>query len=333
MYRIQPGLPSSYILFRRCSPVRCYSRNMASALPLPSKPIHWILDWDGTITKRDTLDALVKIAAERKRGSPVMGNWKRVSAAYLSDSETALKTYAPSGKLPSSVREEKELLEHLAVVEQRSIDRVSESGIFEGLTGEQLDQGAANAIESGQVQIRTGYGDFFQTVHSRIGQKDGEADAFAILSLNWSRRFIAACLRAVGLNYDQLTWDSINSNELEGVESGKPASGRVNGGGASKIVWSRDKAVRLQTLRQKPSTKDVPVVYVGDSWTDFECLLAADLGICIRDDPMTSTQQKLAESLERVGISCPRLQNAKDENHVVWVQDFREIQNWVNAAR
>ena len=76
-----------------------------------------------------------------------------------------------------------------------------------------------------------------------------------------------------------------------------------------------------------------PKVYIGDSWTDIESLLAADLGICIRDDPMGSSQRKLAEALERLSIPCPRLRDweQNDEPSVVWVSDFGEIMDWIET--
>ncbi|KAI9839604.1 MAG: hypothetical protein M1819_002230 [Sarea resinae] len=45
------------------------------------------------------------------------------------------------------------------------------------------------------------------------------------------------------------------------------------------------------------------VVYVGDSITDLECLVeCADVGICVRDERMGSTQRGLARALEEVGV-------------------------------
>ena len=72
------------------------------------------------------------------------------------------------------------------------------------------------------------------------------------------------------------------------------------------------------------------IVYIGDSWTDFECLLAADLGICTHDDPPTSTQRKLMDSFQRVGVHCPHMQDLKeaDDWGVVWAEDFTEILQW-----
>ncbi|KAF2242690.1 hypothetical protein BU26DRAFT_130521 [Trematosphaeria pertusa] len=306
---------------------------MAPSLPSPSGPIHWVLDWDGTITKRDTLDALVNIATECKPNEPISENWKRVTQAYLSDYEATLKNRTPRDKLPSTISEEKTLLKILEEVEQRSLDRVAESGIFKGVTAKQLEDGAATAIESGRVEMRQGCVEFLQHVHSRIEHPNDDADAISIVSVNWSQRFIAGCLKASHIDCEQTPLRSIFANELEGVSGNEPSSGRICAGRDLRILSSHDKLVCLKTLRRNSSRKGkpLPVVYVGDSWTDFECLIAADLGICIRDEPMTSTQKKLADSLIGVGIQCLHLREAQkaDNWEVVWAHDFQEIKEWM----
>ena len=51
------------------------------------------------------------------------------------------------------------------------------------------------------------------------------------------------------------------------------------------IKTSLDKLRRLLKIKNSHGTlESQPLIYVGDSITDFECLLEADLGICIRDD-------------------------------------------------
>jgi hypothetical protein len=110
----------------------------------------------------------------------------------------------------------------------------------------------------------------------------------------------------------------------------------------SRILSSRDKLHRFSQT-SAPNEKGVPVprIYIGDSWTDFECLLAADLGICIRDEPMTEAQRKLEDSFRRVGIRCCWLLDLVDreevevgveEGCVVWVRDFGEINVWLQGG-
>lgn len=82
-----------------------------------------------------------------------------------------------------------------------------------------------------------------------------------------------------------------------------------------------------------------PIVYVGDSWTDIEALLAADLGICVRDEPLGESQRQLTDALERVGVRCLRLRELGEwrvgegrgeegGGRVVWVRDWEEIREF-----
>ncbi|KAF2644278.1 hypothetical protein P280DRAFT_466933 [Massarina eburnea CBS 473.64] len=288
-------------------------------------PIHWILDFDGTITKRDTLNTLVNISAQNRPDSNVLAEWKRVSQAYMDDYKATMQNALPKDThRPSTIASEKLILGITEEVERRSLDRVSESRLFAGLTGTILYEGARRAVETGEVQLRDGFQDFFRHVQDK-------QHAFHILSVNWSQRFIAACLHASGTVLPQKL-SSVYSNELDGTEESMPSSGAIvpSSGNDSLIVSSRNKLSVLSHLREHEQT---PIVYIGDSWTDFECLLAADLGICIRDDPMTSTQRTLAESLERVGVKCAHLEeiNRIDHSAVFWTRDFHEVSAWLES--
>lgn len=300
------------------------------ALVDPTQSIHWILDWDGTITRRDTLDALVSISASSKPNSPVLDEWKRVSEAYMSDYTTTMKKLAPEGKLPETLEKERQVLLSLKSVEQASLDRVSSSGIFADLTKALLEEGARDVIGSKKVEIRKGFDEFL-----RFTQNRGH-DGLNLLSVNWSCCFIDACLRAAGT---PLQKSSIYANELDGIGSDSASHGHIGprGGVETSIISSGDKLEYMDQLREKYSESRnagidsrTPVVYVGDSWTDIECLLEADLGICIRDQPLGSSQKKLAERLESLGIHCPHLSVLSDADgrQVVWARDFAEIIAW-----
>ncbi|KAF1929676.1 uncharacterized protein M421DRAFT_4126 [Didymella exigua CBS 183.55] len=289
----------------------------------PTQPIHWILDWDGTITRRDTLDALVSIAASAKPGSPVLEEWKRVSEAYKDDYTAALEKLAPGDKLPSTVKEERKLLLALRNVEQTSLERVSASGIFAGLTQKLLEEGASNAIDSRKVEIRDGCTEFLQS------KRTNDYDSLDLLSVNWSRHFISSCLMAANTPVGH---DSIYANELDGIEANRTSHGIISPKGEAKIsiISSSDKLEYMTRLKEQDKRT---VVYVGDSWTDIECLLEADLGICIRDEPIGSSQKKLAERLQSLGVHCPHLSAStkSGERQVVWARDFADIQAWTNV--
>lgn len=285
------------------------------------QPIHWILDWDGTITRRDTLDALVSIAASAKPDSPVHEEWKRVSEAYMTDYTEALGQLAPDGRLPTTVQEERRLLQSLKSVEQASLARVSASGIFADLTQKLLEEGASNVINSKKVEIRNGFADFLQSKQTR------SHDTLDLLSVNWSRHFISSCLKAAGVSIDK---SSIYANELDGIESNYVSQGKISPehGSEMTIISSSDKLEYLTHLREQDNR---PIIYMGDSWTDIECLLEADLGICIRGEPIGSSQKKLAERLESLGVHCPHLSDWReaDEWQVVWAKDFAAVQAWL----
>jgi phosphoglycolate phosphatase-like HAD superfamily hydrolase len=290
---------------------------------LKKGPVHWILDWDGTITKKDTLDALVNIAASAKPTFPTQERWKSVVDAYMSDYSATLEKFVPNGVLPTTIEEESQLLRDLKVVEQRSLDRVFESKIFERVTRETLEKGATKATEAGEVALRPGCVVLLQSV---LALKD---DKLHVLSVNWSRHFISSCLKANGAELDS---DLIFANELDGIAEGEPSTGQISPDDHIKIISSGDKLRYLERMREE---NPAPIVYVGDSWTDIECLLAADLGICIRNEPMGSSQKKLAEALERLGVMCPHIldQSGAAQSQIVWAKDFTEISKWMKDRR
>jgi hypothetical protein len=338
----------------------------------PGRAITWVVDFDGTLTKHDTLDTLVDIAVTSKPDKPISVAWEYATKSYLADYSAALKEHAPDGKLPTTIIGERKLLKDLRAVEKKSIERVSSSEIFKDLTAAQLKSGAAKAIESGEVEMRAGSKEFVRYIWTRIDQQNLDFDLLNILSVNWSQRFISRCLQAA--KFDLGTWlpmlgdallggsnkqyglsknkqlqkqlairfreaeDAalyripIYSNEIEGLERGNKSTGKICAQGSHEIISSFDKLKYLQNMRHlNPYTmKPIPIVYVGDSWTDFECLLAAELGICIRDEPKTSSQKALEDSLNRLDIYCPHISDWEDidEWGIVWAKDFVEIKQW-----
>jgi phosphoglycolate phosphatase-like HAD superfamily hydrolase len=276
------------------------------------RPTHFILDFDGTITQSDTLDTLVSIAASSKPSFPTQERWKAVVDAYISDYTATLETLGP---LPTTVEGEKKLLGDLKVVEQRSLDRVFKARIFEDVTRGVVEEGAERAVRGGELRLRDACVEFLKSVLA-----SGE-DTLHVLSVNWSRHFIASCFKAAGVLVDPAV---ILANELEGIEDGRPSTGEISPDGSMKIVTSGDKLRYLEQMRQQGNAR---IVYVGDSWPDIECLLAADVAICIRDEPVGSSQRKLAEALERIGVPCPRMldHGGRGQSQVVWAKDFSEI--------
>ncbi|KAH9860694.1 hypothetical protein J1614_012026 [Plenodomus biglobosus] len=295
----------------------------------PRSSIHWVLDFDGTITQHDTLDALVSIAASTKPSFPTQERWSQVKQAYLEDYTSTLSRLTPDGTMPSTIREEKALLHQLRAVEQRSLARVSASEIFTGLTWSQLHTGTHHAIaqEAAKIIPRTAFSSFYH-------QTTTTPDKISLLSVNWSSHFLRACLAAFLSSphptaaASTLTILSNDIDTLSPTTPHAPSSGHI----IPRILSSADKLQHLTRLRNADAANR-PVVYVGDSWTDIEALLAADLGICIRDEPMGGSQRQLAEALERLGVECARLgegarESESESGGVVWVRGWEEIGVW-----
>lgn len=197
------------------------------------------------------------------------------------------------------------------------------------------------------------------------GEGDRRIGRIDIISVNWSQRFIASSLEAAvpalqgrtccapSYSYDgskpapvhsQTATDhnnaptsnsiSVFANELSGLASNHPSTGILCAPSSPRIITSLDKLAHLQNLRNLSPATDMPLVYVGDSRTDLECLLAADDGICMRDEPMGSSQRELRDVVAGLGFACVhvgewRADGAGGGRKVVgWARDFREIEDW-----
>ena len=262
------------------------------------KALHWVIDWDGTMTQEDTLSVLVQIAQDAKPGENIRASWQQVTQAYLADYNAALQHLGVFQNPPTTLEQVSAHLRELTAVEQRSIDRVSASAIFRGLSAEAIDAGAAKAIATKQVVLRRDLLKFLQVIKKREKDAGHGPDTVDIVSVNWSKRFITSCLNAALPNQRAIPHINVYANELEGINEGRPSDGTLCAPGSPKIISSADKLARLQALRAQYPAHEA-IVYVGDSMTDIECILAADLGICMRDTPkMNVAQQQLSDTLK-----------------------------------
>ncbi|KAK7625529.1 hypothetical protein IWX48DRAFT_314168 [Phyllosticta citricarpa] len=298
--------PSSAALFHRL--------HMAFA-PLP---IHLILDWDGTLTAKDTLHFLGQISAEHavKDAAPPSSSWDDIVKAYVDDLDAHVKAYRPSSSERTTIAEEKAWLTSLEDVDLRSVRRVEDAGLFTGITADTVSQGAAKAVGSGQLQLRKGWENLLFRNEGNEGILRGK---ISILSVNWSATFIreallhaayeTKALQSTLMNADVLRRTmqniDISANEFEGLDGFEGSSGRLTKSGGKGIRTSQDKLERMPIPHKFGG--DELVIYVGDSCTDLEALLAADVGVCVRDEPMGSGQRELAETLERIGVPVHRL--------------------------
>jgi len=141
--------------------------------------------------------------------------------------------------------------------------------------------------------------------------------------------------RFVGYLQNQMV---VHANEIQGCDAERGSSGSLGGAEESDIRTSRDKIRRLPERCQDnleaethllPSGKQAKVIYVGDSDTDLECLLAADCGIYMQDEPLSSSQTALNEIMTRLHIPSQHVDqlevNDGDTHRLWWARDFDEV--------
>ncbi|KAJ4344853.1 uncharacterized protein N0V89_012597 [Didymosphaeria variabile] len=300
-------------------------------------PIQLILDWDGTLTKKDTLHLVAAIGYEHNRDKNLTP-WDDIVQAYISDYSQHKAFYTSSTESRKTVTEESEWLASLKDVERSSIERVKAAGIFKDVTKEDVISASRSAVRDGKLQLRPGWRKLL-AISEASQQQSSAAASLSIISVNWSATFIRACLQTALSNpsaSDAKFMDSIPvfANELPLEEIQR----------TPYICTSADKLARFEEVRGEDSCT---TFYVGDSATDFDCLVAADVGICIRDDPMGSGQKELKETLERLDFDVLRLspeaftesqggigvvggdRERRDRRKIWWVAGLDEVSKFV----
>lgn len=298
------------------------------------RPINLVLDWDGTITAKDTMFAYGKIAdirdARLNREQNESKMFEGFGKAWMNDYSKHEQAYSPRAHERKTVMQESLWLKSLSSVESSSADRVESSGFFAGVTYNDISIAARELLKEGAVSLRPGWQDLF--LRAQDGSSPKLISSISILSVNWSESFIRASLKAAasssGLDHRLHVLDNlpIAANEINGIHEPGGSSGRLTDASHAIIRTSFDK------LSNFPSRQGFLNIYVGDSATDFDCLLAADLGICIRDDPMGSSAKTLAETISRVGHMVPHVDDLKNwqqldtsESNLLWAKDLDQI--------
>lgn len=299
------------------------------------RPINLILDWDGTITAKDTMFAYGKVADIRDVRLNREQNGSRMfegfGTAWMDDYSKHEHSYSPKAQERKEVAQESAWLKSLSSVETSSAERVEKSGFFAGVTHSDISTAAEELLQDGAVTLRSGWQDLFLRAQDSSSPK--LISSISILSVNWSESFIRASLKAAATAsvpnsslLPALDYLVISANEISGLHEPGGSSGRLTDANHAIIRTSFDK------LENFPSRQECLNIYVGDSATDFDCLLAADLGICIRDDPMSSSAKTLAETMSRVGHVVQHIDNMKtwqqldgSKSNVFWAHDLNEI--------
>lgn len=98
-----------------------------------------------------------------------------------------------------------------------------------------------------------------------------------------------------------------NMSVLESLDTNTDADMTTNTDRNQHQSQSQNQNQNQSRSENENEDEKAMVVYIGDSATDLECLVAADVGVCIRDAPMGGSQRELAETCERVGVEVQDL--------------------------
>ncbi|KAI9657944.1 MAG: hypothetical protein M1821_002601 [Bathelium mastoideum] len=299
--------------------------------------VHLILDWDGTLTKQDTLHIVAQIGYSHNRDQNLTP-WDEIVQAYLSDYDHHEAVYKPVRKERKRIAEESEWLASLIDVERESIKRVQAAGVFAGVTKQDVSSASKSAIIDRRIELRNGWRELLSIAFDK-GDQASMSSPVSVISVNWSRTFIRTCLETAlqKTSGSEVDIDTIPicANEIYPDVEDK-----------STIYTSADKLAAFQKLRGAGSR---PTLYVGDTSTDFDCLVAADVGICVRNEIMSGGQKELKDTLERVGFELARLSptawtgigqgsknnsdfEIRENRRVWWVTDLMEIVRFIEES-
>lgn len=287
-----------------------------------------VIDFDGTITTKDTIDTLFNFALARQRkigGNDYTETWRNIIAKYSEDYGAHVQSYRPELKDRTGLREEILFQRSLGGVELRSFNRVSESGIFKGITHSEWEDAGRDAVRRKEdVIIRPGFIELVEQM------KNSDAK-WGILSVNFSASFIRGVMcAALGEEGGSQTQIISNISEEDGYVRGpKLDTGESHD---SLMTTSGDKLAVMKKLLARwgvpaASSQNLSkIIYFGDSGTDIECLTEDGVtGVALSEDG----NSKLLKTTERIGVRAHHIQtyNGGKGTHgeIWWAKDFHEV--------
>ncbi|KAI5795185.1 HAD-like domain-containing protein [Geopyxis carbonaria] len=291
---------------------------------------HLLLDFDETLTEKDTISRLAAAAYSlHSPSAPRIPPWSYFVQAYCADSASfSEKTQCTFPETWTPIEKEICLLNSVLPVEKASIERIENGGVFKGLRPAELGKVAVETVD-----IREGFWkDMLQPAW------ENKVDV-SVVSVNWSSVWIRETLRAAVSKEsgDETLLDSklkIYCNDLVVDNNG------ITTGMFSRFfkeqnegVWTVEhKYSVMQEIIKDVTAADGLVVYVGDSSTDLKCLHAADVGIVVGD--------KLDKLCEKIGIrlidgnkETQTLEAPLEPDVLVKVNGLRELARYIGLAR
>ena len=264
-----------------------------------------ILDFDGTITAKDTIGDIATscLSYQRDHGVDLTRSWDHILQQYMVDNEHYKHNFKESEESRTTLDQEIAFLRGRKEVEETSDRRVEVSGLFNGIDKDYLFSAGKEAVANGSVQIRPGFKDFIQTMTQK-------GWTISIMSVNWSASFIHG---------------AISEPDIDVVANEISPEGRLVGpellkrhGWDTVLVSSADKLHAMQsTVEDTAASRSF---YFGDSTTDLECLVSTN-GVVMSDDGESS----LLQTLRRLGYTVRHVKDCDAGVKICWARNFQEV--------
>ncbi|PQE20013.1 Haloacid dehalogenase-like hydrolase protein [Rutstroemia sp. NJR-2017a BVV2] len=289
----------------------------------------FILDFDGTITTKDTIDVVmnVGITHQKDNGQDYTTTVEDIVEKYTKDYSSHIEKYQPRKEERKTLEQEVAYQRNLKDVEHRSFDRVSTSGIFRGISEAGWEKAGRNAVRAGNVSIRNGFKAFVELI-------EASKCRWAVVSVNFSRSFIMGVLQEA-LERESLDVSILsNSPGIDGILKG-PSFVDVDSTSERAVMATSDEKLNAleYLLNQLKLPSSQTVFYFGDSGTDIECLTRNDTnGVVVSDDGESSLMRTLSK-IERRPESINKMHAKESDERVAiyWTRDFEEFGNiWPN---
>lgn len=286
-----------------------------------TRPMHVFLDFDGTITKQDTIRALGNFAS---RVNSKESTWISHCNWYQKEAETLTKTYPNSFTSTAALEnlgplEMKDrilgLLNEGVDLERMSVQVINNYRIFGNLTRRMLYEAAQSSVESkdsvDRIEIRDGFGDLLKY----LAAKNSGA---TILSINWSDDWIEGCISPYKL-------DVISNMICYGKIVG-PGPVLANDPSGLLLTGDHKLTAMMAARKRMPSNgTDVEYVYIGDSMTDLPCMLECDKAIIMVNQDPGLTYNYLVDALMAMGNQVKHICDVGPTFRYAWAKDFTEI--------
>ena len=290
--------------------------------------MHIFMDFDGTITTKDTIGILMEYIMAHDHNT-YYNFWTSHCKWYAEQCEAYEKAHCPS-LAPGDLQYADQLdlraviddyVNGRAKLELESVERLNACGIFSNTVSHELYEAGCMGVNGGKVKIRSGFAPLLDFMRR-------ERMSLTVLSVNWSDDWIMGCLR----QWPHLAQVDLVSNHISrGARiTGPPFKISTPDGllltGANKLEAMRATQKRIPALGD-----GMTFVYIGDSTTDLPCMLACDHAIVmVNEAPSPLRPNFVIDAIQAIHRCEVKNVKQSDSNfRFAWARDMIEVQEGI----